>query len=265
MKVDMQILKQLRDATLASLKDCKEALVEANGDLDAAHKILKKNGALKAAKKADRETNEGVVKFIHKDGKHVGLKLLCETDFVAKNDMFQELVDSILDRLLSFSENIGSLDQLSSGDAEQLHALVTDAVAKIGENLRLVDVYVDTANAYVYNHPGNKVVSVVYYEGWNEDVAKDLALQVAAMSPTYLTMDEVPQEEKDAAIQWEREALLQSGKPADIVDKILAGKMQKAFSDSVLFEQEFIRDGAKKVKEIIPADMSVVKYIRWSV
>jgi elongation factor Ts len=153
MKVDMQVLKQLRDATLASLKDCREALIEANGDLDKAHEILKKSGAMKAAKKADRETNEGIVKFLSKDGKHVGIKLLCETDFVAKNDTFQELVDGILNNLMVVNANISSLDQLDASIAESLHALVADAIAKIGENLRLVDVYISDENAYVYNHP----------------------------------------------------------------------------------------------------------------
>jgi len=261
MKVDMQVLKQLRDATLASLKDCSEALIQANGDLDQAHEILKKSGAMKAAKKADRETNEGIVKFASKDGKHTGLKLLCETDFVAKNDMFQELVDAILNRLMAVDVAVPSLEQLDGSIADELHGLVTEAIAKIGENLRLVDVYVGSENAYVYNHPGNKVVSVVYYTWGTEEIAKEIALQVAAMNPSYLSMDEVPTAEKDAVIAGEREALLQSGKPADMVDKILTGKMQKAFSESVLLEQECIRDGAKKVREIIPEGMTVTKYI----
>lgn len=268
MKIDMQVLKQLRDATLASLKDCREALIEANGDLDAAHKIIQKNGALKAAKKADRETNEGIVKFLAKDGKHVWLKLLCETDFVAKNDMFQSLVDAILEKLLQVDGNIASLDALDATIADSLHAMVADAIAKIGENLRLVDVYVHTANAYVYNHPGNKVVSVVYYDGEGEaaeTAAKEVALQVAAMNPTYLSIDEVPAADKEAVVAGERDALIASGKPADMVEKILAGKMQKALSEYVLLEQEFIRDGSKKVKEILPAWVTVTKYIRWSV
>ncbi len=268
MKVDMQILKKLRDATLASLKDCKEALVEANGDLDAAHEILKKNGTLKAAKKADRETNEGIVKFAEKNGKHVGLKLLCETDFVAKNEMFQDLVNNILDALADIDQTVTTIDDLDSSVADALHVMVTEAIAKIGENLKLVDVYIGTDSAYVYNHPWNKVVSVVYYDGDAEkatDVAKELALQVAAMNPVYLTMDDVPEQEKNDAIAGEREALIKSGKPEDIIDKIMSGKMQKAFSDIVLFEQECIRDGAKKVKEIIPEWVTITKYIRWSV
>ena len=181
---------------------------------------------------------------------------MCETDFVAKNDMFQSLVDTILEKLFQVNQNITSLDALDTAIADSLHAMVADAIAKIGENLRLVDVYVNTANAYVYNHPGNKVVSVVYYDGTGdaaETAAKEVALQVAAMNPTYLSIDDVPATEKEAAVAGERDALIASGKPADMVEKILAGKMQKALSEYVLLEQEFIRDGSKKVKEILPA------------
>ena len=266
MKIDIQLLKQLRDATLASLKDCKEALVEANGDLNKAQDILKKNGATKAAKKADRETNEWIVKFVMKDGKHAWLKLLCETDFVAKNETFQTLVDTLLTRLLEQGKEINSLNQLDTSVKDALQSLVTDAIAKIGENLRLVDVYVNSNHAYVYNHPGNKVVSVIYYTGeWTENAAKEVALQVAAMSPTYLSIDDVPATEKDAVIAGEREALIQSGKPVEMVEKILTGKLQKALSELVLFEQESIRDATKKVKDIIPADVIITKYIRRSI
>lgn len=180
---------------------------------------------------------------------------MCETDFVAKNEMFQILVDTILQNLLQVNGNIASLEALDVSIADSLHALVADAIAKIGENLRLVDVYVHTDNAYVYNHPGNKVVSVVYYDGEGEaaqTAAKEVALQVAAMNPTYLNIDEVPAAEKEAVVAGEREALVASGKPTDMVEKILAGKMQKALSEHVLLEQEFIRDGSKKVKEILP-------------
>lgn len=268
MKIDMQVLKKLRDATLASLKDCREALIEANGDLDAAHEILKKSGAMKAAKKADRETNEWVVKFVAKNGKHAGVKLLCETDFVAKNETFQELVDIVLDRLLQVDAQVTSLDNLDQSVATELHNLVNEGIVKVWENLRLVDTYVDNTQAYVYNHPGNKVVSVIYYTGEGEameSAAKEVALQVAAMDPTYLSIDDVPVAEKEAVVAGERDALLASGKPADMVDKILAGKMQKALSEVVLLEQESIRDAAKKVREVLPAWMSITKYLRWSI
>jgi len=267
MKVDMQILKQLRDSTLASLKDCKEALVEANWDLDKAHDILKKSWAMKAAKKADRETNEWIVKFIEKDGKHVWIKLLCETDFVAKNETFQELVDSLLEELFSVSDNVVNIEKLSSDIAEKLNNMVTDAIVKIGENLRLADVYVGNDNSYIYNHPWNKVASIVYYQWeWNfDDLAKEIALQVAAMSPTYLTIDEVPHEEKNSVIAWEREKLLESWKPENMVDQILEWKIKKALSDVVLLEQEYIRDPSKKIKDIMPWDFVLKSYIRWSI
>lgn len=146
--------------------------------------------------------------------------------------------------------------------------MVTHAVATIGENMRLVDIYSYEGSAYAYNHPGNKVATLVFYTGEGDDAltaAKEIALQVAAMNPTYLSMDQVPQEEKDKAVAGERDALVASGKPADMIDKILAGKIQKALSEVVLLEQESIRDSAKKVKELLPAGVSITQYIRLSV
>ena len=262
MKVDMQILKQLRDITLASLKDCSEALVEAQGDLEKAQEILRKNGSAKAAKKADRETNEGIVKFASNGNKHVGLKLLCETDFVARNDQFQVLVASILDKLQSSTGTFADINAADAALVEELHGMVTHIVATLGENIKLADIYSYDGVAYAYNHPGNKVAALVFYTGEGDaaqNAAKEVALQAAAMNPTY------PQADKDNAVAGERDALVASGKPADMIDKILEGKMQKALSEVVLLEQESIRDGAKKVKELLPAGVSITQFIRLSV
>lgn len=264
----MQLLKKLRDMTLASLKDCSEALVQANGDLDLAQDILRKSGAMKAAKKADRDTNEGIVTFMQFGDKYVGLKLLCETDFVAKNDTFQALVQNILEVLSSVDTEISSIEAADAALIEKLQSMVTNAVATVGENMRLADIYVYTGNAFAYNHPGNKVAALVFYTGSGEQAvtaAKEVALQVAAMSPQYLSVDEVPASEKDAIIAGERDALIASGKPADMVDKILAGKLAKSLAEFVLLEQESIRDSAKKVKELLPTDVTITKYIRLSV
>ncbi|MBP7061364.1 translation elongation factor Ts [Patescibacteria group bacterium] len=268
MKVDMQLLKQLRDITLASLKDCSEALVEAQGDLEKAQEILRKNGSAKAAKKADRETNEGIVKFASNGNKHVGLKLLCETDFVARNDQFQVLVASILDKLQSSTGTFADINAADAALVEELHGMVTHIVATLGENIKLADIYSYDGVAYAYNHPGNKVAALVFYTGEGDaaqNAAKEVALQAAAMNPTYLSMDQVPQADKDNAVAGERDALVASGKPADMIDKILEGKMQKALSEVVLLEQESIRDGAKKVKELLPAGVSITQFIRLSV
>lgn len=263
MKVDMSLLKQLRDATLAPLKDCKEALVDANGDLDEAKEILKKKGMNKAGKKADRETNEGLVKVEKKWDKVIALKLLCETDFVAKNEKFSEFMDVLISEIAGNVESsVDSKDDLDEDLLEKLNTMVAEFVGKIGENVQLGDVIVSMENAYVYNHPWNKVASVIFYE-WNDtEVAKEVALQVAAMNPSYLDFDSVPSEDIKKMEEEFREELLKSGKPENIVDQIVKWKINKSLADYVLLEQSYIRDGAKKIKEIIPEWFAVKSYLR---
>ncbi len=263
MKVDMSLLKQLRDATLAPLKECKEALVEANGNLDEAKEVLRKKGMNKAGKKADRETNEGLVKVEKKGDKIVALKLLCETDFVAKNEAFAEFMDTLIEKISTdVTTAVASKEELDTGLLEELKTMIAEFVGKIGENVQLGDVIVAVENAYVYNHPGNKVASIIFFEGDNEEIAKEVALQVAAMNPTYLDFDAVPSEDITKMETEFREELLKSGKPENIVDQIVKGKINKSLADYVLLEQAYIRDGAKKIKEIIPADFKITAYKR---
>lgn len=265
MKVDMQLIKQLREATFAPLKDCKEVLVEAEGDLERAQELLREKGITKAGKKADRETNEGSVKLLSKDGWLFGVKVLCETDFVAKNETFAELIDVLLDKLVEAKQVVDSMDNLSADLLEDMNNTVAEFVGKIWENVRLWDVVVSDQKAYVYNHPGNKVSSIVYYEGEGEEVAKELALQVAAMSPTYLSFDSVSQDYKDELMAKFVEELKESGKPENMIGQIAEGKLRKALSESVLLEQEYIRDGSKKVKDIIPEGVEIKSFLRYSV
>lgn len=164
MSVDMNLLKQLREMTFAPLKDCKEALVETNGDLEQAQELLRKKGIMKAGSKAERATNEGIVKAIQKDGRLAGIKLLCETDFVAKNDDFIKLADDVLDKLVSSKKAAKNLEEVDAAVLEEVNTMVAAFVGKIGENMKLAEVILDNQNAYVYNHPGNKVASIIYYE-----------------------------------------------------------------------------------------------------
>lgn len=265
MAVDIHLLKQLRDATFAPMKDCKDALVEANGDLEAAQEILRKKGIMKAGTKTDRATNEGIVKVIQKDGWVAGLKLLCETDFVAKNDDFIKLSDTLLDKLLASKKTVQSLEEIDVKLLEEMNTMVAEFVGKIGENMKLADAILDNQHAFVYNHPGNKVASIVYYEGGNEDVAKELALQVTAMNPTYLSFESVPADYRNQLMEEFKKEMEGSNKPANIIENIIDGKLKKSLAELVLFEQEYIRDAAKKIKEIIPADMKISKYVRMSV
>jgi elongation factor Ts len=269
-KVDINLLKKLRSITNAPLKDCKKALIEANGDLDEAQEVLRKMGALKAAKKADRETSEGIVRVRKEGDTLVAVQLACETDFVAKNEQFVWFADKILDKLLSFDkEEINSISDLSEDELSQLNDIVSEAVAVIGENIKIKDVLKKKVKqAYIYEHPGSKIVGIVVYNSNNpeaENVAKELALQAVAMNPEYISLDRIPEDIMKKMEEEFKQEVLASGKPENIVDNIVKGKLNKYFGEMTLLEQPWIRDDTKKVKSIIPSDFELIDVIRYSI
>lgn len=266
--VDMNLLKKLRDTSFAPLKDCKEALVEANGDFDAALEWLKKKGAAAAAKKADRETNEGVVKVVKDGNRVVGIKIACETDFVTKNDLFKDLTDTLLAEVKAYGKDFASLEQADEESRNKWNTIVHEVVGKIGESIKLTDAFIRTENAFVYSHPGDKIVAVVYYNGDGEAaeaVAKNVALQIAAMNPQFLSMDNVPTEQVNTAKETISAELASSGKPADIIEKIVAGRLDKEFADFVLLEQSAIWDDSKKVKEFVNGKLDIIDFKRFAI
>jgi elongation factor Ts len=263
MKIDMNLIKELRDTTFAPLGDCKACLEEAEGNLEQAIELLKKKGVAKAGKKADRETNEGMIKVETRDGKTAGLKLLCETDFVVKNEHFQTLFTQIFDKLFTVSNNVNDFAELDDSLQAEITSLITDFVGKIGENVKIGGVLVTTDTTYAYNHPGNKVASVIYFSG-DEVVAKEVALQVAAMNPTYLTADEIPAAQKEELKIKFTEELKAAGKPEAMIENIVRGKLDKAFADDILLEQESIRDASKKVKDLL-SETTIIKFTRFAI
>lgn len=266
MAVDITLLKKLRDATFAPLWDCKQALEETNGDFDQAQEILRKKWILKAGKKAERETNEWLVKLIQKDGWLAGIKLLCETDFVAKNETFAELIDILLEKVISHKSEVTSLESIDAGLLESLNTTIAEFIGKIWENVQIWAVILNNKTAFVYNHPWNKVASIIYYE-WTDDnwVAKELALQVAAMNPTYLSFEDISADEKEKLLAEYRAEMATSGKPENMIEQIIEGKLRKTLWESVLLEQEYIRDWGKKVKELISGDFVVKGFVRLSI
>ena len=255
---NIELLKQLREISFAPLKDCKEALAEANDDLTQAQEILKKKGISKAGARAERETKEGIVKVESRDAWIIGLKLLCETDFVAKNEHFQALFNSVFDQIASQKKEINSFEDIDPAIFEKVDNEVKEFMGKTGENMKLGGVLITQKKAYVYNHPGNKVASIVYYEGGTEDIAKEIALQVAAMNPLYTSFEEVNQDEVAKMTEEFGAELKAAGKPEAMIKQIVDGKIKKALAENVLLEQEYIRDGAKKVKEMLPDDMKIL-------
>ena len=269
-KVDIALLKKLRSITNAPLKDCKAALIESDGDLDKAQEALRKMGAIKAAKKADRETNEGVVKVKFENGYVAGVQLACETDFVAKNEQFVKAVDKLVDIVLSFdSEEIKSFDDLTEDQKKVINDIISETVAVVGENVKVIDLFKKKVEqAYIYEHPGSKVVGIVVYKSDNADkesIAKEIALQAVAMNPTYISMDRIPETVLKEVEETFRKEVLDSGKPENIAENIVKWKLNKYFSEMTLLEQPWIRDDSKKLKSVVPADFELLDVIRYSI
>ncbi len=260
--VDIALIKELREKTFAPLKDCKESLEQANGDLVEAEKLLREKGALKAANKSDRATNEGVVLVRQEGSKIAGLKLACETDFVARNETFIGLGQRIVDELLKL-DSLESYDKLDAAKKTEIETILKDNFVTIGENMQILEAFVRNEQAYVYRHPGDRVAAIVFYEG-DADKAKQVALQAAAMNPMYLDVSEVPADKVSELTEMYTKEVKESGKPAEIVEKIVQGKLQKEWSDIVLLEQVSIVDDSKKVKELL-GETKVTSFIRFAI
>ncbi len=261
--VDMNLLKELRAATNAPLKDCKQALEENNNDYEAAQEWLKEKGIMKAASKSDRVTKEWVVVVQRFWNKTVGVKLACETDFVARNETFRWLAVRVLE-IASKSSPVDTFSALDASLQTEIDEFLKSNFVAIGENMQVADLFVREWTSVSYVHPGDKLVAVVFYEG-DEQVAKAAAMQIAAMNPTYLSVDQIPTSVRDEVVARHKEEVAASGKPADIVDKIVEGKLAKEWSEYVLLEQVSILDETKKVKELLGSTVihSFVRYNIW--
>ena len=240
------------------MMDCKKALTEANGNFEEAVDYLRKKGQKVAANRSDRDAKEGVV--IGKtttDGKRGVLVVLnCETDFVAKNDAFVAFTTSILD--LAIEKNPATLDELKALDlnGETVEARVTEQVGKIGEKIEL-SAYekVDAEKVVVYNHPGNKVATIVGFNKSGSEAidaaAKDVAMQVAAMAPVALDKDDVDAKTLEREIEIGKEQARAEGKPEEMLEKIALGKLNKFYKESTLLNQEFIKDNKKSIRQYL--------------
>ncbi len=266
MNISVDLVKQLRDTTLASLKDCKDCLVEANGDIEQAKELLKKKWLASAMKKWDRETKEGKISYLIQDAKIAVLKLGCETDFVAKNELFDDLMQRVLQQAINTEcENFDALDEAKK---EQLNTMVAEIVGKLWENMKISQLFVrkiPSAEVYVYTHAGSKLLAIVYYNPLSADATesvKKVALQIAAMDPLYLNTDSIPATEVDAMKAEFESELRASGKPEAVIGNIVTGKLQKKYSETVLLEQGYVGDEATKIKDLISGKAEVVGFER---
>ncbi len=257
MSISAKDVKKLRDITGAGMMDCKKALGEADGDMDRAVEILRKKGQKVSEKRADREANQGlVVTRISDDGKKAAaLEINCETDFVARNDDFQEKTNQFLNVL--FEKEISSVEDLLK---EKLDDLTIDEhlkamVGKIGEKIEINRVvFAKTDGLFVdYIHPGNQLGVLAEFEGEvsDETVARDIAMQIAAMNPIAVTRDDVDSSIIDKELDIAKEQLINEGKPAEIAEKAAKGKLRRFYEERVLLEQKFVKDNGITVKQYL--------------
>ena len=277
-QISAKDVKNLRDITGAGMMDCKKALDETGGDMQQAIDYLRKKGAALAAKRADREANEGVVTVKMSEDRKEGviLELNCETDFVARGEVFTSFADALGD--LALANRIASpeaLLQLKLGD-ERVDDAIKTMTGKLGEKINLKRLaYCDAADGLVesYIHPGTRLGAIVHIATDKpeivRDLAKDLAMQVAAAAPIVTDRSKVPDDYIAKESEMYRQQALEQGKKEAFVDKIVIGRLEKYYQEVVLTEQAFIKDNTTKVSDVLndfrkkhQANVEVVEFIR---
>jgi elongation factor Ts len=265
-------VSELRDKTGAGMMDCKKALTECNGDIEAAVNWLREKGISKAAKKADRIAAEGLANVYTDGNKAVIIEINCETDFVTKNEEFVGMVDTIGKAILANGKSGLSVDEINELQTEEgtVAELVTAKTAKIGEKLsfrraELVEKD-DGDNFGVYIHMGGKIAALVVVKGANEEVAKDVAMQAAAMRPTYLAPEDVPAEVLEAEKEVLKAQAIEEGKPADIAEKMVNGRIGKYYEENCLVKQQFVKDSSMNIETFVKnAGGEVKSMVRYEV
>ena len=242
-------VKELREKTGLGLMDCKKALEEANGDLELAVEELRKTSGLKASKKSSRSAADGLIGIKSSDGKSFMVEINCETDFVARDDSFNLFMQEVLEIVSTNGDK--SLEELLKSEIEEKREKL---VQKLGENIvvRRATASADDADSSgVYLHSNNKIGTIISLKGGTEEVAKDIAMHAAATDPMAISPSDIPED----VIEKEREIYKaqseESGKPADIVEKMIEGKIRKFLSEVSLTEQDFVKDPSIKINDIL--------------
>ena len=268
-QITAAIVKELRERTGAGMMDCKKALVATEGDMEKAIDFLREKGLSQAAKKAGRVAAEGaVVAYVTEDGKTGAIvEVNCETDFVGKNENFQALAKSIAELIVK--TNPADVDALlaSEMDGKTVKDVVTEAIAKIGENIsvrRFVRYESAEGKVYSYIHGGGKIGVLVDMKGGDAELGKDIAMQVAAAKPQFLNRNEVP----DSELEHEKDILTEQarneGKPENIIAKMVMGRINKYYKEVCLVDQEFIRDGDLTISKLLKSkNADVARFARF--
>ena len=269
--ITASLVKELREKTGAGMLDCKKALEANNGDIDASIDWLREKGISKAAKKADRIAAEGVAAILTKGNKAAIVEVNSETDFVAKNEKFTGMVNSILETIIeSDAKTVEEVLELSCGE-DTVNGLITSMTATIGEKLSLRRFeIVNKSDEEVfgdYIHMGGKIAVLIVLNGANKEVAKDVAMHAAAMKPSYVKDSDVPTDVLDKEKDIMREQLLNEGKPEDKIENILKGKVRKYYEEVCLENQIFVKaENKESVATFVKNNGgSIVNMIRYEV
>ena len=275
----IELITKLREMTGAGIKDCNNALKEANNDIETAVKILREKGIASAVKRADRAAKQGVVVAKLSEDKKQGVlvELDCETDFVARTDKFKDLANSLASFVMKAKSQENILEQKFDG-IRTVQDVIKEAIGTIGENivLKRTAKFITTGEIASYIHMNNSLGVLVNFEAPKDVVGseafknleKEIAMQIAAVSPLYITREQVPQEklEEEKAIYVKQ--LQEEGKPANIIDKIVIGKLNKFYSQICLIEQPYMREEKETIKKVIEKvskDIVVKNFARFKI
>lgn len=270
-QITASLVKELRERTGAGMMDCKKALTQTDGNIEAAIDYLRENGIAKAAKKADRIAAEGLSYIEVKGNKAVILEINSETDFVAKNEKFVALVKNVANAILAAEPK--SLEEALQVQAEggTVEAVINEGIATIGEklSLRRFEVLTKTdADAFgAYSHMGGRIGVLTLIEGsTDEQAAKDVAMHIAALAPRYLDESEVPADVLEHEKKVLTEQALNEGKPANIVEKMIVGRINKFLEEITVVKQKFVKDDSLTVEKFVASKGGkLAKFVRYEV
>ena len=268
--ISASMVKELRETTGAGMLDCKKALEAVNGNMEEAITWLREKGISKAAKKASRIAAEGLATTKISGNKAVIVELNSETDFVAKNEEFKELINLIADAIINAEPTTNEEVLSLSVNGQTIEELITQKIAKIGEKLSFRRFALLTKNDDEvfgsYAHMGGKIVTLVKLTGNNNELAKDIAMHIAAMHPLYLNKDEVPADVLEKERNILKEQAQNEGLKADKIDMIINGRINKYYEEVCLEDQAFIKENKVKVSTYVKNNNSkIVSFVRYEV
>ena len=267
MEITASLVKELRERTGAGMMDCKAALSDARGDIEIAIEVMRKSGAAKAAKKAGRIAAEGIISIKLNENDIIILEVNCETDFVTKDESFLSFVDSVI-QVIS-NNNVSDVDELlklNSGN-QTIEEANQQLIAKIGEKITIRRFQKSSIQNQTgtYLH-GIRIGVIVEIKGGSEELAKDIAMHIAASRPLFINEDQISQEILDKEKEIYTAQAQESGKPADIVEKMVEGRLKKFIKEITLLGQPFVKDPEKSIEKILKSsNAKVLSFIRYEV